>query len=270
MIYVRQTARAVKTLGILIGVLFLSTAYALAQTAAPVSTAPAAPPVVMSGVPPLPIVNKSPNPNWNVFQGYAKGGCGAYFGINAMGAGGSTTGATSTNALSGGGGVTLGYGCPFSGGAGNFWFIESNFDFQNINGNGNGLSIGTGGTPAHFEQRFGLGSPINALLGTISNPFGSLSVPQLAPLPAGITAGPSYPFIFASIHEQDVSASYLGANGRDWIVSPGVGIGLQSRLSNGVVSEVAAQWVLQSQSVAIGANTVKFGNAAMVSAALKY
>ena len=74
-----------------------------------------------------------------------------------------------------------------------------------------------------------------------------------------------------SLHEQDVSATFGFAQNRDWLISPGIGIGLESRLSNGVVADVTAQWVLQSTGLSVGPATgVKLGNAAEVGFTLKY
>lgn len=97
-----------------------------------------------------------------------------------------------------------------------------------------------------------------------------LAVPSLPVLPNGVTSGPSYPFLFASVHEQDISGQIGLASNREWLVSPGIGIGLQTRLSNGVVAETAAQWVLQSNGLSLGPAKVALGNAAEVSFTLKY
>jgi len=218
----------------------------------------------------LPIF-KAPQPQLN-FGSYQNGGCGLYYGLNTMGAGGAISGGPiGATQIQGDIGVTLGYGCPIGTAAGDFWFAEGNFDFANINGSQSGLAF-TG--PAHFEQRIGAGGPISAMLNSglfpNLNPGNGLAVPSLPGLPAGVTAGPSYPFLFVSLHEEDVSAQFGLNSGRQWLVSPGVGIGLQSRLSNNVVAETAAQWVMRSNGLSLGPQKIGFGNGAEVSFTLKY
>lgn len=203
---------------------------------------------------------------------YPAGGCGFYYGVNAMGAGGAVNaGPIGATQIQGDIGATVGYGCPIGTVAGSFWFAEGNFDIANLNGSQNGLSL-TG--PAHFEQRFGVGGPISAMLNSGMFPNlnigNGLSVPSLPGLPAGVTAGPSYPFLFASLHEEDVSAQIGVATGHAWLFSPGFGVGLQTRLSNNVVAETAAQWVLRSSGVEVGSSKVGLGNGAEVSFTLKY
>jgi hypothetical protein len=204
-----------------------------------------------------------------LFSGYLAGQCGMYFGLNTMGGAGSISGGPpGASIIQGDVGITLGYGCPFGTTVGNFWFVEGNFDWANLNGSQNGLSL-TG--PLHFEQRAGVGSPLSSMLNLFPSLTSGLSVPSLPALPAGVTQGPQYPFIFVSLHEQDVSASFGLAQNRDWLISPGLGIGLESRLSNGVVADVTAQWVMQSSGLSVGPQqSIKLGNAAVVGFTLKY
>jgi hypothetical protein len=205
----------------------------------------------------------------NPFAGYANGGCGAYFGLNSMGGAAAVNGGTpGASVIQGDIGVTVGYGCPIGVTPGNFWFAEGNFDWANMNGTQSGFAL-TG--PAHFEQRFGLGSPLSTVLSLFPSLTSGLSVPSLPALPSGIVAGPSYPFMFASLHEQDISAQFGLAQNREWLVSPGIGIGLESRLSNHVVADVTAQYILDSSGLTLGANNkVALGNGAEVGLTLKY
>lgn len=199
--------------------------------------------------------------------GYAYGQCGYYYGLNTMGVAGLVNGGPpGSSVIQGDLGVTLGYGCPGSG-SGTFWFAEGNFDWANINGNANGLGL-TG--PAHFEQRAGFGGPLSNLLNVFPGISNGLAVPSLPAFPNGVTGGPQFPFLFVSLHEQDISAQIGLASNREWLVSPGVGIGMESRLSNGVVADVTAQWKLDSSALSIGPQQVKLGNAAVVGLTLKY
>lgn len=181
------------------------------------------------------------------FNAYPTNGCGAYYGVNALGSASPIANATpGATAIGGDIGGTLGYTCQTS--ASTFWFAEAMADFQNLNGSGPGFSL-TG--PAHFEERFAFGGPINQLLNVLPN-INLPAVPSLPGLPSGITAGPTNGYVYAAINEDDVSATFGGATGRDWIISPEVGVGMLSRLSNNVVADVWAGARLQSQEVCVG------------------
>ncbi len=202
---------------------------------------------------------------------YAQGGCGPFFGINTMGVAGLVDGGPpGATVLQGDIGVTLGYGCPIGNTPGSFWFAEGDFDFANLNGNANGLGL-TG--PAHFQQKFAVGGPASALLSLFPNsPFAGLSgaVPALPLCPAGVVCGTQYPFMFVSLHEQDIGGQFGLANNREFLIAPGVGMGLESRWSNGLVVDTTAQWRLDSTNLAIGPQKVKLGNAVIVGLTAKY
>ena len=143
---------------------------------------------------------------------------------------------------------TLGYGAPINATTGSFWFAEAQFGIQNLNGNTNGLSLSG---PATFTQRFGAGTPLNQLLGSIL-PGAAPAVPTLPVLPAGVTAGPGSPYAFFALHEDDIS-NQVGLNqNRQWIISYGAGIGLRYRLSNAVVADTFAEYKAASNAVCVG------------------
>ncbi len=204
---------------------------------------------------------------------YAQGGCGVFFGINTMGVAGLVDGGPpGATILQGDIGVTLGYGCPIGNTPGSFWFAEGDFDFANLNGNANGLGL-TG--PAHFQQKFAVGGPAGALLSLFPNsPFAGLNgaVPALPLCPTGVVCGTQYPFMFVSLHEQDIGGQLAVAveRNREWLVAPGIGLGLESRWSNGLVVDTTAQWRLDSTDLAIGPQKVKLGNAVIVGLTAKY
>lgn len=192
----------------------------------------------------VPLPKAAPSLN---FQPYPTNGCGFYYGVNALGSASPIANATpGATALGGDIGGTIGYTCATSASS-TFWFAEAMGDFQNLNGNGSGFSLSG---PAHFEERFAFGGPINQMLNFLPN----LNLPAVPSLPAlnGITAGPSAGYIYAALNEDDVSATFGNSTGRDWIISPEVGVGMLSRLSNNVVADVWAGARLQSQKVCVG------------------
>ena len=205
-----------------------------------------------------------------ISNGYPSLKCGMYYGLNTMGSTGSVNNAAvGTQIAQGDIGATLGYACPLSADGSSFVFADGFFDFSNLNGSTNGLALSG---PATFMQRVGLGSPISTML----NFFPSLNFPALPaimPLPAGVTAGPSNPYMFAAIHEQAIGASVGLASGKEWLISPGIGVGMKTRLSNNVVFDTFAEWQMKSSSLCVGPisnGCTTVGNTARVGFALEY
>jgi hypothetical protein len=202
--------------------------------------------------------------------------CGAYYGINTIATTNAVQGDVSpgTQVAQGGVGATIGYGCPINVANGSFWFAEGLFDVTNMNGNVNGLSLSG---PASFTQRFGAGTPINNMLSMFGNTFGGSNapaVPNLPTLPNGITADPGAPYLFAALHEQDISAQVgLGRNS-EWMISYGVGLGVRYRLSNGVVADTFAEYKTDSNKLCVGPlggdACTKLGQGVMVGFQLLY
>lgn len=210
-----------------------------------------------------------PPPILKAPTGYAAGRCGIYFGFNTMGvAGAVNNGIPGASIVQGDIGATIGYGCPIGNAPGSFWFVEGNFDFANLNGNAAGLGL-TG--PAHFEQRVAVGGPLSNVLALLpSSPFGGLAVPSVPLCPANVTCGQQYPFVFASLHEQDISGQLGLEKNREWLFSPGIGTGLESRWSNGVVLDVWAEFKLDSTALTLGPQKVSLGQAAIAGITFKY
>ncbi|WP_024517090.1 hypothetical protein [Bradyrhizobium sp. Tv2a-2] len=205
----------------------------------------------------LPTKAKLSNP---FAQPYDLTRCGAYFGFNAIGSTSSVAGNVQpgTQVVQGGLGGTVGYGCPINAQNGSFWFVEAMADITNINGATNGLSLSG---PASFTERFGAGTPLNSVIGSIL-PAGSASpaVPSLPLLPTGITSGPGAPYAFVALHQDDISLSNGISQNREWLLSWGIGLGLRYRLSNGVVADTFAEYKAATQSICVGA----IGNAACI------
>ena len=117
--------------------------------------------------------------------------------------------------------------------------------------------------PLVLIERAGAGSPINALI----NPFGnSLSVPSLPLLPAGITAGPALPYLFAGSVQQQLDL----VNSKQWLIAPLIGAGFVYRLSNGSVADVWAGWQLNSQGICTIGGCAHTGNGARMGISFKF
>lgn len=205
----------------------------------------------------LPAINKA------LVSGYPVK-CGVYYGIGTQGSAGAVDGAVvGTQIVQGQLDGIIGYTCPFATNA--FWFIEGSAGVNNINGSVNGLALSG---PLVFTQRFGVGSPANALF----NPFGtSLSMPSLPILPAGVVSSTANPYLFAGIVEQDV-ATQVGFDSHThvWVIAPMIGTGMLTRLSNGVVVDTWAGWQMNSQSFCPDNRCGKLGNAGRVGVSFKY
>ena len=194
--------------------------------------------------------------------------CGLYGGLNTMGETSAVSNAAvGTQFVQGAIGLTLGYTCPLGGG---YWFVDGMFDFANLNGSANGFAL-TG--PAMFEQRFGFGAPVQMLL-TLIPGLSTLqnAVPSLIPLPAGVSVVTSSPYLFGSIHEDDVGVSNGFTSNKQYLISAGFGIGNKVRLSNQIVFDPFAEYILPSSQMCIGitAGCVQRGAAVRVGAALEF
>jgi hypothetical protein len=193
-------------------------------------------------------------------------GCATYFGLNTMGMAGSmsNTGVPGASVVQGEIGAQVGYTCTNANG--NFWFVEGMFDFANINGQSDGLSLSG---PLDLFQRGGVGTPLATMLSYFPA-LGSLSTPTLPVLPPGVTAAPGVAYLYAGLHEQDVSAQFLATSNKVWLIAPEIGIGMRYRLSNAVVADVFAGWQLRSNGACIGSTCSGLGNAARVGFSLNY
>lgn len=198
-------------------------------------------------------------------SGYPTTGCGFFYGVGTGGSAGAVNGAVvGTQIVQGELDGVVGYTCPL--GAQGFWFIEGSVGYNNVNGSVNGLALSG---PLVLYQRFGAGSPINALF----NPFGNgLSMPSIPVLPPGVTQLSALPYLFAGIVEQDISAQLALSQNKQWVIAPMIGVGLDTRLSNGAVVDTWAGWQMNSQSFCPGGGQAcgKLGNAGRVGVTFKY
>jgi opacity protein-like surface antigen len=199
-------------------------------------------------------------------NGYPLQKCGMYYGVGTGGSATSVDGATpGTQVVQGEIDALVGYSCPI--GAQGFWFVEGSFGVDNLNGQVNGFSIAH--APLVMIQRAGAGSPIN----TLFNPFGnSLSLPSLPILPSGVTAGPANGYFFAGVVEQDVSVQVGLQQNKAWLVAPMVGLGMLTRLSDGVVVDTWAGYEFNANTICPGSvkTCAQMGNAVRVGVAFKY
>lgn len=202
----------------------------------------------------------------SLFGGYPATKCGFYYGLGTGGSAGPINGSVVGATIAQGDlDAIVGYTCPFL--TSSFWFVEGSAGFNNLNGSVNGLALSG---PLVLMQRAGVGSPINGLF---SSAFGnSISLPSLPALPNGVTAGPANGYAFAGIVEQDISAQ-IGLNGtKQWVIAPMIGLGLLTRLNDGVVVDTWAGWQMNSQSFCPGGGTAcaKLGNTGRVGVSFKY
>lgn len=174
--------------------------------------------------------------------------CGVYYGVNTMGTTTAVENAqVGTQVVQGAIGLTLGWTCPMGAG---YWFVDGMFDFANLNGSANGFGLSG---PAAFEQRFGFGAPVDLIMSLIPG-LSSLNnaLPSLIPLPSGVAVVTSNPYLFGSVHEDDIGVSLGLASNKEWLISAGIGIGNKTRLSNGVVFDPSVEYILPSSAVCLG------------------
>lgn len=178
--------------------------------------------------------------------------CGFFYGVNAEGGAGVVNGAPAgTVAIGGDIGVLVGYACPM---ASIPWFLEADFDFQNLNAGNAGFSL-TG--PAHLTQLVGVQTPLLSWFSGLIN-VGQGSIPSIQPmLPPGVTInGSPQNYVAATVSEDDVSASYLAATAHDWVISPGIRTGMQFNLTGPegtqAIGDVYVGLEFQSNAICVG------------------
>jgi hypothetical protein len=201
----------------------------------------------------LPLAIKAPN-KWLTYPT----ACGVYYGGAFSGAagGGTTDGLSGTQVLAGDLGVVLGYTCPLGS---SFLFAENISSVSKVNGAQAASGFSLAGAFS-FEQRLGVGAPwsvVQQLTSAIPS-LGGVAVPSVPALPSNITAGPVNPYVFVGVNERDVSASLGLQNGRAWVVSPEVGFGTLTRLSNGMVLDGWVKYQPASTRVNIGITNQTF------------
>jgi len=190
--------------------------------------------------------------------GYPYGSSGFYFGLNSFAGAGSAdvTGIQGVNSASlvqasAAVGGTLGYAWGST-----TWFlaVEAMFDYTNFNGNIQGFSFGG---PAAFEQRIKIGSPITNFLSLFPN-LGLPIVPPFPPLPGGAVVTNIQPYLMAGVHEDDISASFIDvagnalSTGKEWRISPSIGVGMMGQVANGVAVDVWAETKFASGQLCVG------------------
>ena len=211
--------------------------------------------------------------------------CGFYYGIGTGGSAGAvTTNISGTQIVQGDLDAMVGYTCPFA--TYGFWFVEGQGGIANLNGGtilnnaGSGIPINLTG-PAVFIERFGAGSPLNAILGGLLPSGGAnfltglqAAMPSVPLLPAGVTLSPANMYAFAGLVEADYGATITGiASSHQWMVSPMIGIGNLQRASNNVMLDTWAGFQFGStNSFCAGGTTAcaKLGNMVRIGVALKY
>ena len=177
--------------------------------------------------------------------------CGLYYGVDAGGATGAVANAVAgTQMTQGLIGLTVGWTCPA--GAVGFWYADADFDFHNVNGGTtNGISLFSG--PMFLRQRFGFGMPVDQLVAAIPG-LSSLqnALPALNPLPAGVKVTTSNPSIYFATTWDDVGAKLGLQNFQEVMFGLDVGISTKVRISNGIVMEPYAEYLIPSTARCIG------------------
>lgn len=181
-------------------------------------------------------------------------GNGWFWGVSAAGLGGSTSTSGAIVDSSKLIGEKLGIDAGYTGTIGNtFYFVENSVSAQAVQGVTNGLSLSAIWS---IEQRVALGlSPalVQMFAGIVPG-LGDIAMPSVPALPGALAYGASAPYVFGALYEDDVSASFGTASGRSWLLSYGAGIGLLTRVSNGMMVDTSVEWKHGSGGLSIGAS----------------
>jgi len=228
----------------------LAAAFAVAFIASPVKAAD------------IPLPTKAP-----AYLTYPTGS-GWFWGVSASGIGGTATatGAQGGTVVGGRFGLDGGY----TGTIGDtFWFAEASVSAQALNGASPALSVLSS---VNFEERLGIGVPQSTWASVLAAVPGlsSVSFPSI-PLMNGATLGPSNPYVFAALYQDDVSATLGASYGKAWLFSYGAGVGLLNRLSNGMMLDTSIEWKHGAAGMLVGGSAVQpFQDAYLATARLKF
>lgn len=204
-------------------------------------------------------------PPIRVLQSYT--GAGFYYGVHTFAETEKVTPVVNDTALGGqfavGGAVGLTAGYLWGGNGVSWQAVEVMASYKNISG-ASPDATPVAGAPLvvdskwSFTQRFKFGGPAEVMLAMLPN-LGTV-FPALPAPPAG-GVGTMHPYLFAAVHEDDISQSIGLQLGRAWRVKGGFGVGLMQTLGrstvnpNGaaVVVDVWAEYIPPASSVTIGA-----------------
>lgn len=221
----------------------------------------------------LPVLKKAAAPA-TVFDGYPYNGSGFYWGLNTFGEAADIGSATPA----GNGPKVFAVGAAAGVVAGYVWGRGTTF--YAVEGMANYSTIGTNGTcdPAvpcvlnarwSFEQRVKFGGPIANMLSFL--PDLSTVFPALPAIPAGSSNPLTHPYVMAGLHEDDVSAEFGLAAAHKWRIQPSVGVGVLSQMSQGIVMDVWAEYIMPVGSFTVAPGmTVDSGKKARVGLSILY
>lgn len=132
--------------------------------------------------------------------------------------------------------------------------IEASISYQNIGiTDNNGSSVGS---RFGFTERALFGGPITSVLSLLPNLSTVFPV-----LPTPIASTTTHPYVFAAVHQDDVSAEFGLTNAKVWRVRGGLGVGLKQQLgstspnpaASGVTADIWAEYLMDGASIVIGA-----------------
>jgi hypothetical protein len=194
-----------------------------------------------------------------------------FFGVNASADAGTATtvqGVASTALYGGSVGASVGYTAPLAF-MNSFWFVEAMFDASSVqSGSNTAATILSVKRSADFEQRFAVGVPqawqarVLSALG-INDAYPSMGTPATMP----------QSYVFASLHEQDVSMQLGAATGQEWAFMFGAGAGMLYKLPNGGALDTWMEYRYGSGAMLLGALpnvSAKFNDSIKVGVSYKF
>lgn len=194
-----------------------------------------------------------------LFTGYPYTGSGAYWGIHTFaeidrtGFAGQPGSIGTMYAAGAAVGATVGYQW---GNGGTFYAIEAMASYKNLGASQESAVTGSVDSRWSFTERVKLGGPMANVLNLLPN-IGA-AFPAMPALPSG-GVGTTHPYLFAAVHQDDISATFGVDSGRAWRVKPGFGVGIMQQLGTatagnpGVVMDVWAEYVAPGTGITLGA-----------------
>lgn len=139
-------------------------------------------------------------------------------------------------------------------------FVRAEIDagWQNINGSSAGISMGG---PATFQAAVQIGAPFAKIAAFLPN-LGLPNFPGLPTPPPGVTYGAPHMYAGLMADIEDVSFNYGLTQNTEWMISPGLQIGMLVPTSNGLVIDPRFEYVWNDSGTCFGGTAVcaKQGN----------
>lgn len=196
-------------------------------------------------------------------SGYPYDGSGIYWGLGTFGEAeklNTNTGAVRGDTFAAGAAVSVVLGYQWTIGPQKWMALEGSLNYANT-GSDQICPIGASCTISSRlsgSQKLKLGGPVASMLSFL--PDLSTVFPVLPPVPVGQTNPLSHPYVMLVLHEGDDRVNLAGVAGSKVQVRGGLGVGMMTQLSQGMVLDTWAEYTIKSGNTTVVGNGMAAGS----------